>query len=690
MAEHLFPKYIFGMHDPGGEHLMAAKGRRGWILFTHELGHDPSHRGGFDYRPWTGRGFGAIARLNHGYGSAGTIPRMEHYADFARRVRNWVQASAGCSVWVIGNEPNHPQEYPDGQAITPYMYARCFNACREAIRSLSGHQDDQVTLAGVAPWNNRTTYPGNSTGDWILYFEHVMRSIRQLGGTLDAIALHTYTHGTDPDLVFSEVKMGPPFQDYHYNFRTYQDFMRAIPGDLRHLPVYVTETDQDVPWENANRGWVQNAYREIDDWNAGPHNQQIRALVLYRWRFDRWHIADKFGVQADFQMAMDHEYVWRAPERIRQINGYPVQDPFLAFYEAQGESLCGLPLSAERLENGHRTQYFERLILQQDTSGGVVVKRAVAELLGLRQGIARLEAEVKELREELDQARPEPQIVEIVRPLWDNVVYHLPRHATKQYERRPVTDIEYLAITHSAAPDTLSPFAIARFHVRQMDWPGIGYHFYVDSTGAIYQTNDLTTISYQVRDWNPVSLSICVAGDFTDKIPSPAQMSSTAHLIAWLLQELDLSPDAVRGKSEFVDTQSPGRQWLSGKEWKSLLLEGIAEARARYARPHPVKPLYHYLLFWQTAESWAQDDWRDAASYIGRFRLTHGFAAEEAQHARCVTLVGGRAGIDRAAEQALLDLGCRVERITAPDRAATGRILADMAARGQRFLSLKG
>jgi hypothetical protein len=685
MAELVLPKYIFGVHDPGGEHLMAEKSRVGWIVFTHELGHDPTHLGGFDYRPWSDSGFGAIARLNHGYGSAGTIPRMEHYASFARRVRNWVQASAGCRIWIIGNEPNHPQERPDGQAITPYMYARCFNACRDEIYSLPEHEDDQVTLAAIAPWNNQTTYPGNPTGDWIQYFRNAIRSIRQLGGDIDAFSLHTYTHGTDPNLVFSDVKMGPPFQEYHYNFRAYQDFMRAIPSDLRHRAVYITETDQDVAWEDVNRGWVQNAYHEVNDWNTGEQNQQIRALVLYRWRFDKWHIDNKHNVQADFKMAMDHEYVWRPPDRVRQINGYQVRSPFLEFYEAQGESLCGLPVAEEGTEDGLRTQYFQRLILRQDASGEVVVNRAIVELLDLRQALSRSEARIEELEAELERARSEKQVTEIVRPLWDNVVYHLPRHETKRYQRRQVDDIEILAITHSAAPASLTPFAIARFHVNQMQWPGIGYHFYIDGSGATYQTNDLTTISYHVREWNPVSVSICVAGNFTDEIPNPAQMSSAAHLISWLLQELELSMDAVRGKSELIETQSPGRQWLSGAKWKTLLLDAVAQAQATHARPHPVKSLDHYVLFWQTV-----DDWASAQSYIGRFRATHGFSVEEAQHAQYVSIVGGTNRVERAVEQALLDAGCHVERIAGRDATETAQILTDMAGRGQRFLTLAG
>jgi hypothetical protein len=335
--------------------------------------------------------------------------------------------------------------------------------------------------------------------------------------------------------------------------------------------------------------------------------------------------------------------------------------------------------------------------LQQDASGQVIVQRAVIELLGLRRDvdqaavrIQELEAEVETLRAELGRRRGGQEIVEVVRPLWDNVVYQLPRHATDRYERRPVTDIDYLVITHSAVPASVTPSAIARFHVGQMGWPGIGYHFYIDGGGAIFQTNDLTTTSFHVRDWNPVSLSICVGGNFTNDIPSPPQLASAAHLLAWLLQELDLQTDAILGKSELIDTQSPGRQWLSGSRWKTLLLEQIAEAQDGQARPHPIQPLYHYLLFWQTADRWAQEDWQGAQSYIGRFRVTHGVSVEEAQHARYVTVVGGTAGVSRTEEQALLDAGCRVERIVGQDQDETGQILADMARRGQRFLNLNG
>lgn len=249
--------YIFGLHDPGGEHLMLQAGKPGWIVFTVEVGSNPSDAGGRDFRQWADRGLGVICRINNGYGSTGTIPAPSRYGDFARRVANFVAADRGCKLWVIGNEMNHQQEWPDGQPITPDQYAACFRQCRNAIRGVAGHEDDQVIIGAVAPWNVQTKYPSNPTGDWVRYFADILTLLGE--GGLDGIALHTYTHGSDPGLVTSGATMDAPFGDRHFHFRAYRDFMEAIPASLRRLPVYITETDQDTPWLDQNNGWVQAA-----------------------------------------------------------------------------------------------------------------------------------------------------------------------------------------------------------------------------------------------------------------------------------------------------------------------------------------------------------------------------------------------------------------------------------------------
>jgi hypothetical protein len=210
----------------------------------------------------------------------------------------------------IAGDPATALSTGDGEIITPEMYARCYMLCRERILALPGHGTDKVLVGAVAPWNNQTRYPGNENGDWITYFRDILTALGP--ERCDGITIHTYTHGHDVSLIGSDAKMNPPFENRHFHFKTYLDFMRAVPASMRHLPVYCTETDQDEPWRDANTGWVQRAYAEINWWNNQPGAQQIHALILYRWpRIDKWYIEGKNGVIADFRDSMKQPYRWK-------------------------------------------------------------------------------------------------------------------------------------------------------------------------------------------------------------------------------------------------------------------------------------------------------------------------------------------------------------------------------------------
>ena len=321
-------EYIYGFHDPGNwRWMLTDKGRTGWVLITEEIGHDPNAHSAPDYREWSDAGFGVIVRLNNGYSPGGTLPHSRDYDDFAQRCANHVADSKGARIWIIGNEMNHANEQPGVQfnasgfsaeeLIAPEKYAECFKTARARIKTLAGHADDQVVLGAVAPYTAVLRYPGNEGADWIKYFTD---TLDLLGTELDGVALHAYTHGADPGLIFDEKQPWPQYPGLHYHFRAYRDFMRVIPPALRHLPVYITETDQSddgqghvLPWADVNSGWVRNAYQEIDNWNRTPGNQQIRCLLLYRWSpFDDWHIEGKRGVIDDMQMAAESGYKWSA------------------------------------------------------------------------------------------------------------------------------------------------------------------------------------------------------------------------------------------------------------------------------------------------------------------------------------------------------------------------------------------
>ena len=279
----------------------------GWVVITEELGHDPNNQHGADYG---GLRQTPIVRLNNGYGRAGTIPLAQYYRDFARRVGNFAAASRGCSRWIIGNEPNHTQERPDGVPILPTQYADCFNQCRAEIHARPGHEQDQVLVAAVAPWNNQTSYSGNERGDWMRYFVDVQRGL----AGCDGFALHTYATEQTPNAIPYEQKMGGDFADRLFGFQTFTQWMQHILPQYAALPCHITEFNiNGVPWQNENTGVIQRAYQEIDRWNKNNKTTPILSLAVYRWQYDQWTFKDKPGVIADFLDAYGCGYVWPLP-----------------------------------------------------------------------------------------------------------------------------------------------------------------------------------------------------------------------------------------------------------------------------------------------------------------------------------------------------------------------------------------
>lgn len=329
------PEYIFGLHESGGEHHMVEAERCGWILELAAVGLDADGGRSADYRKLAEQKLGVVVRLDHGYAPLGTLPAPFQYQAFAQSCGEFVARSRGCHIWIIGNEPNHATEWPQGQPIYPWHYAKAYKLCRAAIRRQPGHAHDLVLVAGPAPWNAQLTYPTNPSGDWIQYFYDVMKDLAD--DECDGFSLHTYTRAHDPAMIAADVwQQQPGYQHLRDEFRTYRDFMAAIPFRLRHLPVIITETDPTDPargWEPAdNLGWVQTAYAEIATWNATPQNQPILGLLLFRWPeaihhgHDQWSIADRPSIIEDFKTALAHpdsaRFRLRPPSKLEPVAPY--------------------------------------------------------------------------------------------------------------------------------------------------------------------------------------------------------------------------------------------------------------------------------------------------------------------------------------------------------------------------------
>ena len=282
---------------------------------------------------------------------------------------------------------------------------------------------------------------------------------------------------------------------------------------------------------------------------------------------------------------------------------------------------------------------------------------------------------------------PEPP--QISEPPTTNLIDELMRHETEKYRTRALSAIRNLVIHHSAAPASVGPRRIAAYHVKTKGWPGIGYHFLISEKGIIFQGNTLETISNHAVQANSRGVGICFLGNFTKVVPPPDQLRAGAHLVAWLMQELNIDLEGVKGHREFMDTACPGDQWLAGKKWKQMLQREIALVQQEATEPSAEKPLYHYMLFWARNGEWAEADWLNAQNYVGAFRPAAGFSADEATLAQYVTIVGGPAGVPKNVEAQLKAAGCQVDRIEGKDEAETKKMLDELALAGKRFQSFE-
>jgi hypothetical protein len=282
--------------------------------------------------------------------------------------------------------------------------------------------------------------------------------------------------------------------------------------------------------------------------------------------------------------------------------------------EAQGLRQQAMPSQATIAQLQQEAQSLR----QQVTASQTTIAQLQQETQGLRQQLAASQETTIQLRRQVDTLRqqlvvattttpvarpvapPSPTTTPVTTPVvttppappavttpaiypppMEDVTTRLPRHPVKRFDRRTLGQIQYLVIQHSVLPGNFPPEKIATFLVEKRQWPGIGYHFYITSDGTIYQTNDLETVCYFAganAQHNPLGVCICFAGNFTDEVPTAAQLSSGGKLLAFLMQELHLSIESIRGQKEFVATQSPGNQWDGGRRWRDMLLAKVREA----------------------------------------------------------------------------------------------------------------
>ncbi|MBP3952196.1 N-acetylmuramoyl-L-alanine amidase [Bacillus suaedae] len=159
--------------------------------------------------------------------------------------------------------------------------------------------------------------------------------------------------------------------------------------------------------------------------------------------------------------------------------------------------------------------------------------------------------------------------------------------SSRSYRRRAKSSIRNIAIHHSATTSG-SAEAFARYHVNELGWPGIGYHYVVDKDGSISLCHDVEVVSYHVGNSNSYAVGICMVGDFRTQTLGEEQRQATLDLTRSLMSELNIPIDNVWGHMEF-----PGYEWkpcpsINMQTFRNWLSE---EGTSMPGRPSP-RPTY--------------------------------------------------------------------------------------------------
>lgn len=141
-----------------------------------------------------------------------------------------------------------------------------------------------------------------------------------------------------------------------------------------------------------------------------------------------------------------------------------------------------------------------------------------------------------------------------------DITDNLPRHPTKRYRQRALDTITHAVVHHSATAGG-TPEAFARYHVRDLGWPGIGYHYVIDRKGQVYKCHPATVVSYHASGANSHSVGVCLVGNLDVQRPTQSQMSALAELLRELVGAYQIPAANVIGHRDVPGTRKscPGR-----------------------------------------------------------------------------------------------------------------------------------
>ena len=129
-----------------------------------------------------------------------------------------------------------------------------------------------------------------------------------------------------------------------------------------------------------------------------------------------------------------------------------------------------------------------------------------------------------------------------------------------------INSIKHIILHHTAHP-TWNVMDVHNYHQRSNNWIGIGYNFFIEKDGTIYEGRGLN-IGAGATGYNMNSLHICFAGNFESQIPTDEQIKAGKWLVRYLLSLCPFGVD-VMGHKNIGRTACPGKNFPL-KEFKEM------------------------------------------------------------------------------------------------------------------------
>ena len=136
-------------------------------------------------------------------------------------------------------------------------------------------------------------------------------------------------------------------------------------------------------------------------------------------------------------------------------------------------------------------------------------------------------------------------------------------------------EIKRLILHHTATPQDTTVASIRNYHVNDLGWSDIGYHYLVDYTGKIYTGRPVERQGAHARGNNENSIGIVVIGNYDKSALSCESRRALGVLVSYM--EYRFGELGILGHREVGRTVCPGiylMEWIdwrnNGREWGLL------------------------------------------------------------------------------------------------------------------------